>query len=82
MSADRDARIKDLAFRLWDQHGRPDGRDLEFWLKAEAQIDAPVKVAPKAKAAPKSKAAAPMPAVKPAARVKAAPKVAVGAAAK
>lgn len=24
------------AYRLWENHGRPEGRDLEFWLAAEA----------------------------------------------
>lgn len=25
------------AYRLWENHGRPEGRDLEFWLAAEAE---------------------------------------------
>jgi Protein of unknown function (DUF2934) len=28
------ARARDL----WDQNGRPEGRDLEFWLQAESEI--------------------------------------------
>ena len=26
------------AHEIWEQHGRPAGRDLEFWLQAEAEI--------------------------------------------
>jgi hypothetical protein len=26
------------AHELWEQHGRPEGRDLEFWLQAEAEV--------------------------------------------
>lgn len=29
-----------LAYQLWEKEGRPDGRDTEFWLKAEAQLAA------------------------------------------
>jgi hypothetical protein len=31
----RDAEIRELAYRLWDEAGRPDGRDQDFWLQAE-----------------------------------------------
>jgi hypothetical protein len=27
-----------LAYQLWDKAGSPAGRDLEFWLQAEAQL--------------------------------------------
>lgn len=37
MSADHD-RIKDLAYRLWQEGGCPDGRDMDYWLMAEAQL--------------------------------------------
>lgn len=30
--------ISYLASRLWEKAGRPDGRDLEFWLNAEKQL--------------------------------------------
>lgn len=30
--------IKARAQELWDQQGRPSGRDLEFWLQAESEI--------------------------------------------
>ncbi len=32
----RDARIRDEAYRLWQQAGAPDGRADEFWAAAEA----------------------------------------------
>lgn len=28
-------RIKMIAFRIWEQEGRPEGRALDHWLKAE-----------------------------------------------
>jgi hypothetical protein len=30
--------IRTRARELWEQSGRPDGRDLEFWLQAESEI--------------------------------------------
>ena len=29
--------IQDRAYRLWDQAGRPQGKDWEFWFKAEKE---------------------------------------------
>ena len=49
--------VNDLAYRLWDEAGRPEGRDMDFWLQAEAQLKTATK--PKAaKAADKPKTAA------------------------
>ncbi|MBR0695568.1 DUF2934 domain-containing protein [Bradyrhizobium lablabi] len=31
--------IKARAHELWEQHGRPAGRDLEFWLQAERELN-------------------------------------------
>jgi hypothetical protein len=31
-------RIRVRAHELWEQHGRPIGRDEEFWLRAELEI--------------------------------------------
>jgi hypothetical protein len=31
-------KIRVRAHELWEQHGRPVGRDEEFWLRAEAEI--------------------------------------------
>jgi len=33
----RDNEIASRAYRLWQQAGRPHGRDLEFWVQAEAE---------------------------------------------
>ncbi len=33
--------VKDLAYRLWDEAGRPDGRDLDFWIQAETELTKP-----------------------------------------
>jgi hypothetical protein len=30
--------IASRAYTLWEQAGRPPGRDVEYWLKAEAQL--------------------------------------------
>ncbi len=65
MSADRDARIRDHAYRLWEQEGRPHGRELDFWLTAEAQVSDAAAAPAKAKAPVKPKGAA-----KPAGRLK------------
>lgn len=31
---DREARIRARAYRLWEEEGRPHGRDVEFWERA------------------------------------------------
>ena len=31
-------RIANCAYLIWEREGRPDGRDVEFWLQAEAQL--------------------------------------------
>jgi hypothetical protein len=31
-------RIKARVRELWEQNGRPPGRDVEFWLQAEAEL--------------------------------------------
>jgi hypothetical protein len=31
--------IRTRARDLWEQSGRPEGRDLEFWLQAESEIN-------------------------------------------
>ena len=32
--------VSRLAYQLWENAGRPAGRDLEFWLAAEAKVKA------------------------------------------
>src|SRR4029078_644460 len=41
--AGRKARLEERAIRaranqIWEEHGRPEGRDVEFWLQAEREI--------------------------------------------
>jgi hypothetical protein len=31
-------RIRELAYQLWEEAGRPDGRSDEFWRRARAQV--------------------------------------------
>ena len=31
-------KVRQRAHDLWDQAGRPEGRDVEFWLRAEAEL--------------------------------------------
>ena len=30
--------IASVAYNLWEQDGRPEGRDMEFWVRAEQQL--------------------------------------------
>lgn len=69
MSAEQE-KIKDIAYRLWQDAGSPHGRDQEFWYAAEVEVTA-AKPQPQPKAAAKPKAEAK---AKPAAKPKAAPK--------
>ena len=32
--------VADLAYRIWDAEGRPNGRDVAHWLEAEAKLSA------------------------------------------
>jgi hypothetical protein len=36
---ERDPLIRQRAYELWDGAGRPDGREAEFWYKAEHEIE-------------------------------------------
>ena len=36
---DRDARVRERAYRIWEEEGAPDGRDQEHWRQAEREID-------------------------------------------
>ncbi|MBS7810708.1 DUF2934 domain-containing protein [Roseococcus pinisoli] len=31
-------RIRETAYRLWEEAGRPEGQEQHFWLQAEAEI--------------------------------------------
>lgn len=37
---DKEQRIHDRAYELWEREGKPDGRDVEFWQKAVTEIAA------------------------------------------
>jgi len=34
-----DEAVKVIAYRIWEEEGRPEGRALDHWLKAEALWD-------------------------------------------
>jgi hypothetical protein len=38
MISERDTRIR--SYLLWEAEGRPQGRDMEFWFRAQAQLEA------------------------------------------
>ena len=42
------ARIRELAYRLWEDEGRPTDRELEHWLQAERLISSVETAAPAA----------------------------------
>ncbi len=37
--AGRDQLVADLAFRLWEEEGRPEGRAESHWLRAAVLVD-------------------------------------------
>jgi len=37
--AAREQAIRERAYAIWEEEGRPEGRDLEHWLQAETEID-------------------------------------------
>ena len=55
--AGRDQRIADLAYRMWEEDGRPEGRAEAHWLRAVVLVDEAVfkkKPAVKSEAVPKA----------------------------
>ena len=40
MTEDRDQRIRERAYHLWDKAGRPEGESEQYWLLALAEINA------------------------------------------
>ncbi len=38
MDADKEARIRQRAYEIWQRQGQPQGRDAEHWRQAEAEI--------------------------------------------
>ena len=39
MESDRDEKVRDRAYLIWEREGRPDGRRSEHWAQAEREID-------------------------------------------
>lgn len=33
-----DAAVREQAYLLWEQEGRPDGREMEFWTRAQVKV--------------------------------------------
>lgn len=47
--------VRELAYRLWQEDGAPEGRAMDYWLQAEAALTAiPTKAPAKPAAAPKA----------------------------
>lgn len=38
LQAESQTKIAQRAYEIWEQEGRPDGRDLEHWLRAESVL--------------------------------------------
>jgi len=45
MVAEEDIRIR--SYLLWEAAGRPEGQDVEFWLRAKADLETEARYAPK-----------------------------------
>lgn len=56
MPAHSEAVISVRAYQIWEQQGRPHGRDREHWLQAVTELEA-IAAKRKPKLAPKTKAA-------------------------
>ena len=39
-SPDRESQVRERAYRLWEDEGRPHGRDVEFWERARELVAA------------------------------------------
>ncbi len=39
MPEQKEQAIRERAYAIWEEEGRPDGKDLEHWLRAEAEIN-------------------------------------------
>ncbi len=38
MTTDSDASIRERAYRIWEEEGRPEGREVDHWLLAVSQV--------------------------------------------
>ena len=57
MSIQESYNIAERAYLIWEQTGRPEGRALEHWLQAEAEMARPTPAAPGSKPAAAAKLA-------------------------
>jgi hypothetical protein len=80
MGVDKQDRIKQRAYEIWESAGRPHGAHEVHWQQASSEIDAEDATPAKPKAAKAPKAAAPKVAAPAAAKPAAAPKPAIKAA--
>jgi hypothetical protein len=55
---DRNERIAERAYRIWEDAGRPEGHDVEHWLSAEAELAEAGPAEAEADAVPSSPASA------------------------
>ena len=55
MEVEREEEIRELAYRIWQEEGYPQGHEVQHWLKAEALWlkEHRPKTMPKARKAPK-----------------------------
>ena len=58
-SGGRDERIADIAHKIWEEEGRPEGMADEHWARAMAIVDAEVLTEKPAAKKPATKKAAP-----------------------
>lgn len=53
-----DAAIREQAYLLWEKEGRPDGREMEFWTRAQVKVAESSQLKHLTKPAPKGAKAA------------------------
>jgi hypothetical protein len=56
--SDREMRVRERAHQLWEQEGRPDGRDFDHWQRASHEIDAEDSTITAKKRAPRARKSA------------------------
>jgi hypothetical protein len=40
MERDREQRIRERAYQIWEREGKPQGRDAQHWQQAAAEVEA------------------------------------------
>jgi hypothetical protein len=46
MNEPKEEQMRLRAYKLWERHGRPEGRQDEFWLRAEQELRDPPSLNP------------------------------------